>query len=112
MPMIRRCPKCGDDLSTEEEVCVFCGHRLGRAGVWERIKLNADDWIRVGAALVVVYFVAPNVALWALGVVAPDLKEAALARPGLERALRWGIVAATAAVIGAAVWRDSRKRLE
>lgn len=114
MPLVRRCPKCGDDLSTEEAVCVFCGHRLGRAGIWERIKLNSDDWIRIGAALVVLYFAGLNILLWGVGLVAPEAKGAVLARPWLERGLRWAIVAA--AVGGAGIvemrWRAKAKRRE
>jgi len=100
MPMVRRCPRCGDDLSPEESVCVFCGHAIGRAGLWERIRLRAEDWTRLGALVVVSYVIGLDVILWLIGWVAPAVAAAVYADPSLDRGLR--IALALAAVAGSA----------
>ena len=43
MPLIRRCPRCGDDLGPNEEGCVLWGHRVGRATLWDRVRLTWED---------------------------------------------------------------------
>ena len=109
MPVVRRCPKCGDDLGLDEAVCVFCGHRIGPATAWERFSLRWEDWLMPTAVVAVAWLAGAPLVLGLVDLVAPGLADGVRARPGVERGLRITLVLGVLAVIVVRAIRSRRR---
>ena len=113
MPVVRRCPKCGDDLGLDEAACVFCGHRIGAATVWERVRLGWEDWLMPAGVVAVAWLAGgPLGGPLVLGVadlVAPGLADGVRSRPGVERGLRITLALGVLAVIVVRAIRNRRR---